>query len=228
MAQSTNDVIPTAIRLGALSSSPPISTARWRRCAMRSLAKGKEFDDIIKSGPHASAGRDADPARPGVHAPTPERSSAESPPPRARGRLSARSRDRRQRRGHGRQRRAGVSGVDGHEHLHAITGLALRERHGPHPAHAEHGRRRRHSAGRCASLASISRKIASDLRLMAIGPAHRPRRDPAARGAARLDHHAGEDESVDPRDGESGRFQVMGIDTTVAMAARSTGSSSST
>ena len=49
MAQSTNDVIPTAIRLGALSQLGDLVAA------VRSLAatfedKGREFDDVLKSG----------------------------------------------------------------------------------------------------------------------------------------------------------------------------------
>ncbi|MEO7041023.1 MAG: aspartate ammonia-lyase [Gemmatimonadaceae bacterium] len=49
MAQSTNDVIPTAIRIGCLAELPKLNKA------MQSLidafeAKGKEFDGIIKAG----------------------------------------------------------------------------------------------------------------------------------------------------------------------------------
>ena len=49
MAQSTNDVIPTAIRLGALSLLPPLTEALGR-LARAFLAKGKAFDGIVKSG----------------------------------------------------------------------------------------------------------------------------------------------------------------------------------
>jgi aspartate ammonia-lyase len=49
MAQSTNDVIPTAIRLAALAQLPALLTAIGRLGAAL-LAKGKEFDDIVKSG----------------------------------------------------------------------------------------------------------------------------------------------------------------------------------
>ena len=49
MAQSTNDVIPTAIRLSALSQLDPLLSAfRALRDALG--AKGKEFDHVIKSG----------------------------------------------------------------------------------------------------------------------------------------------------------------------------------
>ena len=49
MAQSTNDVIPTAMRLAALASLPPVLLA-LERLAHSLLTKGVAFDDIIKSG----------------------------------------------------------------------------------------------------------------------------------------------------------------------------------
>jgi len=49
MAQSTNDVIPTAIRLGALSQLAAL-TESLTRLARAFLAKGKAFDNIVKSG----------------------------------------------------------------------------------------------------------------------------------------------------------------------------------
>src|SRR5258705_11603915 len=49
MAQSTNDVIPTAIRLGALSLLPALTEALGR-LTRAFLAKGKAFDGIVKSG----------------------------------------------------------------------------------------------------------------------------------------------------------------------------------
>ncbi len=49
MAQSTNDVIPTAIRLGLLRLLPGLLAA-LDTLAATLLAKGREFDDIIKSG----------------------------------------------------------------------------------------------------------------------------------------------------------------------------------
>src|SRR5690606_38000672 len=49
MAQSTNDVIPTAIRLGALALLEPLVTSFFSlRDAF--LAKGEEFDGVIKAG----------------------------------------------------------------------------------------------------------------------------------------------------------------------------------
>src|SRR3989449_1069843 len=49
MAQSTNDVIPTAIRLAALSELPALLDAMGR-LARSFLTKGKAFDKILKSG----------------------------------------------------------------------------------------------------------------------------------------------------------------------------------
>jgi aspartate ammonia-lyase len=49
MAQSTNDVIPTALRLAALATLPKLLAA-LDRLAASLLAKGVEFDAIVKSG----------------------------------------------------------------------------------------------------------------------------------------------------------------------------------
>ena len=49
MAQSTNDVIPTAIRLAVLAQLGPLTDA-LTRLARACAQKGKEFDDIVKSG----------------------------------------------------------------------------------------------------------------------------------------------------------------------------------
>src|SRR5205809_838154 len=49
MAQSTNDVIPTAIRLAALAQLPVLLEA-LTRLARAFLAKGKAFDQILKAG----------------------------------------------------------------------------------------------------------------------------------------------------------------------------------
>jgi aspartate ammonia-lyase len=49
MAQSTNDVIPTAMRLATLATLPA-TLAALDRLAASLLAKGKEFDGVIKSG----------------------------------------------------------------------------------------------------------------------------------------------------------------------------------
>jgi fumarate hydratase class II len=49
MAQSTNDTIPTAIRLAALATLATLETA-LNRLAQAFLARGKAFDGIVKSG----------------------------------------------------------------------------------------------------------------------------------------------------------------------------------
>src|SRR5207249_4007521 len=49
MAQSTNDVIPTAMRLAVLATLPS-TLAALDVLASSLLAKGTEFDDVIKSG----------------------------------------------------------------------------------------------------------------------------------------------------------------------------------
>ena len=49
MAQSTNDVIPTAMRLATLATLPSLLGA-MDALAEALLAKGDEFDDVIKSG----------------------------------------------------------------------------------------------------------------------------------------------------------------------------------
>ncbi len=49
MAQSTNDVIPTAIRLGSLMLLEPFARAA-NDLADSLAAKGREFDDVLKSG----------------------------------------------------------------------------------------------------------------------------------------------------------------------------------
>src|SRR5437870_7655839 len=49
MAQSTNDVIPTGIRLAALAELPALLDALGRLAAAF-LAKGRAFDQILKSG----------------------------------------------------------------------------------------------------------------------------------------------------------------------------------
>src|SRR5207247_1696654 len=49
MAQSTHDVIPTAIRLAALAQLPALLEA-LTRLARAFLAKGKAFDQILKAG----------------------------------------------------------------------------------------------------------------------------------------------------------------------------------
>ncbi|HTP49992.1 MAG TPA: aspartate ammonia-lyase [Anaeromyxobacteraceae bacterium] len=49
MAQSTNDVIPTAMRLAALDLAPAV-TAALERLAATFARKAREWDDVVKSG----------------------------------------------------------------------------------------------------------------------------------------------------------------------------------
>jgi aspartate ammonia-lyase len=49
MAQSTNDVIPTAMRLGILASLPAL-LGSLDSLSTALLAKGDEFDHIVKAG----------------------------------------------------------------------------------------------------------------------------------------------------------------------------------
>ncbi|HZJ00916.1 MAG TPA: aspartate ammonia-lyase [Gemmatimonadaceae bacterium] len=49
MAQSTNDVIPTAIRLGAVTELPKLQAA-FENLIGAFEQKGREFDDVLKSG----------------------------------------------------------------------------------------------------------------------------------------------------------------------------------
>ena len=96
MAQSTNDVIPTAIRLGALSLLPALTEALGR-LTRACLAKGKAFDAIVKSG--RTHLQDATPVRLGqeftAYGHTVERNSARIAPS---GRRSPRFGHRRHRR----------------------------------------------------------------------------------------------------------------------------------
>jgi aspartate ammonia-lyase len=166
MAQSTNDVIPTAIRLAALAQLAPLLEAlSWLARAF--LAKGKAFDGVLKSG--RTHLQDATPIRLGQEFT-------------AYGRTIERSRDR----------IAGAAdalrdlGIGGSavgtglnvepdyprlmvKHLTALTGLELRE-----------GRDRvqlMQSMGDATAFSGALRtyavdlgKIASDIRLLASGP----------------------------------------------------------
>ena len=50
MAQSTNDVIPTAMRLATLATLPSAARRARRGWPRRCWPRAREFDDIIKSG----------------------------------------------------------------------------------------------------------------------------------------------------------------------------------
>ena len=66
MAQSTNDTIPTCIRLACLSQlSPLLDAVAALRDAL--AEKGREFDDVVKSGRTHLQDAMPIPARPGIH-----------------------------------------------------------------------------------------------------------------------------------------------------------------
>src|SRR6266568_7187175 len=166
MAQSTNDVIPTAIRLAALARLPALLEA-LSRLARALLAKGKAFDGILKAG--RTHLQDATPIRLGQEFT-------------AYGRTVERNRDRiAQAADYLRDLGIGGSAVGTGlnvepqypalmvKHLRAITGLELRE-----------GKDRiqlMQSMGDAAALSGAVRtyavdlgKIASDIRLLVSGP----------------------------------------------------------
>jgi aspartate ammonia-lyase len=166
MAQSTNDTIPTAIRLAALAVLPRLQAA-LTRLANAFLAKGREFDAIVKSG--RTHLQDATPIRLGQEFT-------------AYGRTIERNLDR-IRRAADDLRDLGIGGTAVGtglnaepeypekmvKHLSAITGLALRV-----------GKDRvqlMQSMGDAAAMSAVLRtlavdlnKIANDLRLLASGP----------------------------------------------------------
>lgn len=166
MAQSTNDVIPTAIRLGALALLPGL-VAALDKLAEAFVAKGKAFDDIVKSG--RTHLQDATPIRLGQEFT-------------AYGRTIQRNRERIAQaadylRDLGLGGTAVGTGLNAEpaypalmvKHLQAISGLALRE-----------GKDRvqlMQSMGDAAALSGALRtygadlgKIASDIRLLVSGP----------------------------------------------------------
>src|SRR5438034_2064362 len=166
MAQSTNDVIPTAIRLGALSLLAALTEA-LTRLARACGAKGKQFDDIVKSG--RTHLQDATPIRLGqefaAFAHTLERN---------RDRITRAADDLRDLGIGGTAVGTGLNAQPEYpglmmKHLRAMTALELRE-----------GKDRvqlMQSMGDAAAFSGVLRtyavdlgKIASDLRLLASGP----------------------------------------------------------
>src|SRR5437899_842262 len=166
MAQSTNDVIPTAIRLAALAQMPALLDA-LDRLARAFLAKGKAFDGILKSG--RTHLQDATPIRLGQEFA-------------AYGRTVERNRDRIATAADA-LRDLGIGGsavgtglnVEPHyprlmvKHLKELTGLELRE--------GQDRVQLMQSLGDATAFSGVLRtyavdlgKIASDLRLLASGP----------------------------------------------------------
>src|SRR3989440_561326 len=166
MAQSTNDVIPTAIRLAVLGELPPLLDALGRLAA-GFLAKGQAFDRILKSG--RTHLQDATPIRLGQEFT-------------AYGHTIERNRDRVAQaadalRDLGIGGTAVGTGLNAEpaypglmvKHLRAITGLELRE--------GKDRMQLMQSLGDAAAFSGALRtcamdlgKIASDLRLLASGP----------------------------------------------------------
>ena len=98
MAQSTNDVIPTAIRLAALSQLAALLAA-LDRLARAFLTKGEAFDAILKSG--RTHLQDATPIRLGQEFTAYATPSLEAGPDRSGRRLPPRHRNRGKRRRYG-------------------------------------------------------------------------------------------------------------------------------
>jgi aspartate ammonia-lyase len=166
MAQSTNDVIPTAIRLAALAELPSLLDA-MSQLAAAFLAKGKAFDRILKSG--RTHLQDATPIRLGQ-----EFSAYGHTVERSRDRVAGAADALRDLGIGGTAVGTGLNAEPAYpglmvKHLRAITGIELRE-----------GRDRvqlMQSMGDAAAFSGALRtyamdlgKIAGDLRLLASGP----------------------------------------------------------
>ncbi len=166
MAQSTNDTIPTAIRLAALATLPALKTA-MERLAGAFAQKGEEFDHVVKAG--RTHLQDATPIRLGQEFS-------------AYGRTISRNRERVSRAadslcelniggsavGTGLNVEPAYPGLMVH-HLKTVTGLELRE--------GEDRIQLMQSMGDIAAFSGALRtyaldlnKIANDLRLLASGP----------------------------------------------------------
>jgi len=166
MAQSTNDVIPTAMRLATLATLPSLFEA-MQGLAESFLGKGQEFDDIIKSG--RTHLQDATPIRLGQEFMAWGRTVA-----RHRAKLAEASEWLRPMNIGGTAVGTGLNAEADYprlmvEHLRSITGLDLRE--------AQDRIQLMQSMGDVATMSGAVRawtldlnKIANDLRLLASGP----------------------------------------------------------
>src|SRR5918911_269596 len=214
MAQSTNDVIPTAIRLGALALLVDLTRA-FTSLRDALLDKGREFDDVIKSG--RTHLQDAMPIRLGQEC-------------RAYGLTIGRNLKRVEQsadylRDLGIGGSAVGTGVNVEpeypglmvKHLRAITGLELREGEDRVQLMQSMGDAAAFSA-QLRTLAVDLGKIASDLRLLASGP--RTGLDeirlPAVQPGSSI--MPGKVNPSIPEMVNQVCFQVMGLDTTVAIA----------
>jgi aspartate ammonia-lyase len=215
MAQSTNDVIPTAIRLGALALLPELLTS-LEGLAAAFAAKGVEFDGIVKSG--RTHLQDATPIRLGqeftAYAGTIRRNAA---------RLERAADDLRDLGIGGTAVGTGLNAEPRYpalmvEHLRKLTGLELREGTDRVQLMQSMGDVAAFS-GAVRALAIDLNKIANDLRLLASGP---------RTGLAEIVLPAVQPGSsimpgkVNPSVAEMVNqvcYQVMGNDQTVALAA---------
>jgi len=166
MAQSTNDVIPTAIRLAALSQLAPLTEA-LTRLARALLAKGKAFDAIVKSG--RTHLQDATPVRLGQ-----EFAAWGHTVERNRDRIGRSADDLRDLGIGGTAVGTGLNAEPQYpaliiKHLRAITGLELREGKDRVQLMQSMGDPAAFS-GALRTYAADLGKIASDLRLLASGP----------------------------------------------------------
>jgi aspartate ammonia-lyase len=215
MAQSTNDVIPTAMRLATLATLPGLLDA-MQGLAESLLAKGREFDGIIKSG--RTHLQDATPIRLGQEFMAWGRTVA-----RHRAKLAEAAGWLRDMNIGGTAVGTGLNAEAVYparmvQHLRAITGLDLRE--------AQDRIQLMQSMGDIATMSGAVRawtldlnKIANDIRLLASGP---------RTGLAEILLPAVQPGSsimpgkVNPSIAEMVNqvcYQVIGLDTTVAMAA---------
>ena len=214
MAQSTNDVIPTAMRLATLATLPSLLDA-MQGLAEAFLAKGQEFDEIIKSG--RTHLQDATPIRLGQEFTAWGRTVA-----RHRAKLAEASEWLRPMNIGGTAVGTGLNAEADYprlmvEHLRRISGLDLRE--------AQDRIQLMQSMGDIATMSGAVRawtldlnKIAGDLRLLASGP---------RTGLAEIQLPAVQPGSsimpgkVNPSIPEMVNqvgYQVLGFDTTVALA----------
>jgi fumarate hydratase class II len=206
MAQSTNDTIPTNIRLACLSRLDDLVRA-FERLRDALAAKGREFDDIVKAG--RTHLQDAMPIRLG------QEFTAYA------GSIDRNIRRVRETADYLRDLGIGGSAVGTGvtvepeypalmvQHLARITGLELRV--------GEDRVQLMQSMGDVAAFSAALRVLAVDLSKIAAPsgarerPADRPRRDSPARRAAGQLHHAGEGQPVHSRDGEPGLLPGDGL-----------------
>jgi aspartate ammonia-lyase len=215
MAQSTNDVIPTAMRLATLATLPSFLSS-LDRLADALLAKGRQFDHVLKSG--RTHLQDATPIRLGQEFTAYGRTVS-----RHRRKLVEAAEWLREMNIGGTAVGTGINAEESYpagmvKHLSAVSGLELRV--------AEDRIQLMQSMGDIASFSGAFRayvldlnKIANDIRLMASGP---------RTGLAEIVLPAVQPGSsimpgkVNPSIAEMVNqvcFQAIGLDTTVAMAA---------